>query len=40
MLNALLYLRVMSVQNWLRSRLRRLRQPKYLVGAIVGCAYF
>lgn len=40
MLGALLYLRFTSSQNWLRSRLRRLRQPKYLVGAIVGLAYF
>jgi ABC-2 type transport system permease protein len=40
MLSALLYLRLTSLQNFLRSRLRRLRQPKYLVGAIVGCAYF
>ncbi|MBI4623314.1 MAG: hypothetical protein HY736_08870 [Verrucomicrobia bacterium] len=40
MFGALLYLRLTSFQNWLRSRLRRLRQPKYLVGAIVGVAYF
>jgi ABC-2 type transport system permease protein len=40
MLNALLYLRFTSAKNWLRVRLRRLRQPKYLFGAIVGCAYF
>ncbi len=36
---ALLYLRVKSLQNLLLSRLRRLRQPKYLVGAVVGLAY-
>ncbi len=40
MLAALLYLRLTSFQNWLRTRARRLRQPKYLLGAIVGCAYF
>ncbi len=36
---ALLYLRMRSLQNLLLSRLRRLRQPKYLVGGIVGLAY-
>ncbi len=40
MLNALLYLRFTSLKNWLISRGRRLRQPKYLLSAIVGCAYF
>ncbi len=40
MLSALLYLRLTSFQNWLWSRVRRLRQPKYLLGAAVGCAYF
>lgn len=40
MFSALLYLRVTSFRNWVVSRVRRLRQPKYLVGAIVGCAYF
>lgn len=40
MLRALLYLRVKSLQNLVWSRLRRLRQPKYLVGAIVGVGYF
>lgn len=39
MLSALLYLRLTSLRNWLLSRVRRLRQPKYLVGAIVGTAY-
>jgi len=38
MLNALLYLRVTSFRNWVISRARRLRQPKYLIGAVVGCA--
>jgi hypothetical protein len=40
MLGALLYLRLTSLKNLILSRLRRLRQPKYLVGAIVGIAYF
>ena len=40
MLGALLYLRFTSFKNWGLTRLRRLRQPKYLVGAIVGAAYF
>jgi ABC-2 type transport system permease protein len=40
MLSALLYLRLTSFKNWLLTRARRLRQPKYLFGAIVGCAYF
>jgi hypothetical protein len=38
MLSALLYLRFTSLKNWLRMRLLRLRQPKYLMGAIVGVA--
>ena len=37
---ALLYLRVMTVAGMVRSRLRRLKQPKYLAGAAVGIAYF
>ncbi len=37
---ALLYLRLMSLHNVLRSQLRRMRQPKYLVGAAAGAAYF
>lgn len=40
MLSALLYLRFTSFVNWVVARARRLRQPKYLIGAIVGCAYF
>jgi hypothetical protein len=40
MLRALIYLRALSAKNWLLARARRLRQPKYLLGAIVGCAYF
>ncbi len=39
-LGALLYLRVTSLRNAIASRLRRLKQPKYLVGAVVGVAYF
>ncbi|MDB6168136.1 MAG: putative transporter, permease protein [Verrucomicrobia bacterium] len=39
-IRALLYLRCMSLRNLLLSRLRRLKQPKYLVGAIVGAGYF
>ena len=40
MLGALLYLRFTSFKNWLIARAQRLRQPKYLFGAVVGCAYF
>ncbi len=40
MLGALLYLRLTSLKNVLLSRLRRLKQPKYLFGALVGAAYF
>jgi hypothetical protein len=40
MLGALLYLKLTSFKNLVWSRVRRLRQPKYLVGAIVGAAYF
>lgn len=36
---ALLYLRWTILTGWLASRLRRLRQPKYLVGAVVGISY-
>ncbi len=39
-LRALLYLRLTSLRNKVRSQLRRLRQPKYLFGAIAGAAYF
>lgn len=37
---ALLYLRLTSLANLLRSRVRRLRQPKYLLGAAAGAFYF
>lgn len=40
MLSALVYLRLTSARNWFVARARRLRQPKYLIGALVGCAYF
>src|SRR6185312_2127554 len=40
MIGALFYLRLTSLRNLISSRLRRLKQPKYLVGAIVGAAYF
>ena len=40
MTGALLYLRLMSLRNVVLSRFRRLKQPKYLVGAIVGAWYF
>jgi ABC-2 type transport system permease protein len=39
MLGASLYIIVCSGRNRLRVRLRRLREPRYLVGAIVGAAY-
>lgn len=39
LLDALLYLKARSLQNLLLSRVRRLKQPKYLVGAIIGLAY-
>ena len=40
MIGALIYLQVQSIKNRLRVRLRRLKKPKYLVGAVVGAAYF
>jgi ABC-2 type transport system permease protein len=40
MVRALLYLRFTSLKNLLLSRFKRLRQPKYLFGAIAGGAYF
>jgi hypothetical protein len=36
MISALLYLQFHSVKNRLAARLKRLKQPKYLIGAIVG----
>jgi ABC-2 type transport system permease protein len=40
MISALLYLQFHSVKNRLLRRLKRLKQPKYLVGGIVGGLYF
>lgn len=40
LIRAYLYLQVTSLINAVLQRLRRLRQPKYLFGAIVGGAYF
>ena len=39
-LSALLYLRLTSLNNFFRAQLRRLRQPKYLAGAVFVVAYF
>jgi hypothetical protein len=39
MLSASLYITVCSTRNRVRVRLRRLREPRYLFGAIVGLAY-
>jgi len=39
-LAASLYITVCSAKNRVRMRLRRLREPRYLIGAIVGLAYF
>jgi hypothetical protein len=38
-LSALWFLQSRSVVNALRARILRLRQPKYLVGAVVGAGY-
>ena len=38
-INALFYLRAMSLKNVVISRVVRLKQPKYLIGAMVGVAY-
>src|SRR5450432_165022 len=40
MISALLYLQYHSARNRLVTRIKRLKQPKYLVGAIVGAFYF
>ncbi|HEY8509890.1 MAG TPA: hypothetical protein VIL32_16115, partial [Steroidobacteraceae bacterium] len=39
MFRALFYLQVMTFRGRLISQLRRLRQPKYLIGAAIGIAY-
>jgi hypothetical protein len=38
--SAFLYLQFTSLKNRLLERIKRLKQPKYLFGAIVGAAYF
>ncbi|HWX22930.1 MAG TPA: putative ABC exporter domain-containing protein [Candidatus Binatia bacterium] len=40
MLSALLYLQFHSLKNRLLMRFKRLKQPKYLLGGIVGALYF
>ena len=40
MIRALLYLQYHSFRNRLISRFKRLRQPKYLFGALAGGIYF
>jgi len=39
-LSASLYITLCSAKNRLRTRLRRLREPRYLIGAVVGASYF
>ena len=36
----LIYLTVHSIRNQVRVRLRRLRQPRYLIATVLGAAYF
>ena len=36
---ALLYVRLATIRGWFASRLRRLKQPKYAVGAVIGAVY-
>jgi hypothetical protein len=38
-IGALFYLRVNTLRNAVISRFKRLKQPKYLIGAVVGVAY-
>lgn len=38
-LAALVYLRATSLRNLVVSRLARLKQPKYLIGAVIGVGY-
>ena len=40
MIGALLYLRLTSLRNLVAYRIRRLRQPRYLVGTAVAVVYF
>ena len=36
---ALLYVRLTTIKGWFASRLRRLKQPKYAIGAVIGFIY-
>ncbi|HET7923849.1 MAG TPA: putative ABC exporter domain-containing protein, partial [Rhodanobacteraceae bacterium] len=36
---ALLYVRFTTIKGWFASRLKRLKQPKYAVGAAIGVVY-
>src|SRR4051812_34589893 len=38
--SALVFLTTRSIWNAVLARLRRLRQPKYLIGVVVGALYF
>ncbi|MEP7308176.1 MAG: putative ABC exporter domain-containing protein [Acidobacteriota bacterium] len=40
MLSASLYIIICTARNRLLMRVRRLREPRYLIGAIAGAAYF
>jgi hypothetical protein len=40
MIGTLLYLRLTSLRNLVIQRIRRLRQPKYLIGTAVAVGYF
>jgi ABC-2 type transport system permease protein len=40
LVGALWYLRANSILGRIKSRLKRLKQPKYLAGAVVGALYF
>ena len=40
MVGAFLYLTACSFKNRLRRRLQRLREPRYVIGLLVGLAYF
>ena len=40
MISALLYLQFHSIKNRTVMRVKRLKQPKYLFGAVVGGLYF
>jgi hypothetical protein len=40
MIGALVYLQFTSLRNALRQRIARLRQPRYLIGTLIGLAYF